>query len=312
MSTLAQRLRTLRLAHGLTLAAVAERAKVGVGQLSAYENAHQAPRLATLARLAEALGVSPSSLLKDVAMSTPSASGYMSLDQAAVELQSTQLAVQRLIARGRLAAVQLGTGGPWRIAASALAGYIGQGAPDLACPETLGSWFDTDDGKIAIVANGFAQAVINACARQDGPNKQLPPDSDPPKPKDDQAYIPLTVTPAVAYECDRPAPSPWPERAGKPVDVRTVYIARALRIAAQAASRGQVRAGLPSLARLYESPQAYRAVVAAIIPKVLADAITFTKGYVVPLEGWKFFRFGLPVKSIATGPAMTLAESLAF
>ncbi len=68
--------------------------------------------------------------------------GYMSLDKAAAELAVTEVAVKRLIARERLAAVQLGAGGPWRVSATVLGQYIGNGGPDLKMPHIVAGWFE--------------------------------------------------------------------------------------------------------------------------------------------------------------------------
>jgi transcriptional regulator with XRE-family HTH domain len=59
-------LRDRRLAHGLTIAEVAERADVSRGMLSKIENGQTATSLDTLSRLARALGISLSTLFRDV------------------------------------------------------------------------------------------------------------------------------------------------------------------------------------------------------------------------------------------------------
>ncbi len=56
--------RELRLMHGLTIAEVAERAGISRGMLSKIENAQTATSLETLSRLAQALGVSMSTLFR--------------------------------------------------------------------------------------------------------------------------------------------------------------------------------------------------------------------------------------------------------
>jgi transcriptional regulator with XRE-family HTH domain len=58
-------IRDLRQRHGLTIADVADRASISRGMLSKIENAQTATSLETLNRLAQALGVSLSALLRD-------------------------------------------------------------------------------------------------------------------------------------------------------------------------------------------------------------------------------------------------------
>ena len=62
-STFGERLREARTAGGLTQSALVKRSGIPKPTLSRYENDHVLPSLATLARLAEALHVSPGSLL---------------------------------------------------------------------------------------------------------------------------------------------------------------------------------------------------------------------------------------------------------
>ena len=60
---LAQRIRTARIAKGLTLDQVSESSGLGKGLLSKVENFRVTPTLPTLAKLCEALGVKLSELL---------------------------------------------------------------------------------------------------------------------------------------------------------------------------------------------------------------------------------------------------------
>jgi XRE family transcriptional regulator, aerobic/anaerobic benzoate catabolism transcriptional regulator len=62
-STFGERLRQARTAAGLTQSALVRRSGIPKPTLSRYENDHVLPSLATLGRLAEALQVSPGSLL---------------------------------------------------------------------------------------------------------------------------------------------------------------------------------------------------------------------------------------------------------
>ncbi len=96
-------------------------------------------------------------------MTTATATGYLSIDQAAAELEISPIALHRIIARGRLDAVRLGTDGPWRIAGTELARYIAAGAPDRIGPKLSGNWFDDDTTGRAM---DFERSLIAAASRQ--------------------------------------------------------------------------------------------------------------------------------------------------
>jgi len=83
---LSSRIHKLRTRHNLTLQQVADRCGVTRSMLSKIENGHAAPSVATLTRIAEALGV-PVSLLLQQGGSSPTV--YTPADQAA-ELTATQ------------------------------------------------------------------------------------------------------------------------------------------------------------------------------------------------------------------------------
>jgi len=63
--TFGQRLRAVRLHAGLSQSALETRSGIPKARLSRYENGHVLPSIATLSRLAHALGVSEASLLGD-------------------------------------------------------------------------------------------------------------------------------------------------------------------------------------------------------------------------------------------------------
>ncbi|WP_224392071.1 XRE family transcriptional regulator [Pseudonocardia sp. ICBG1293] len=64
-TTVGERLRTARTAHGLSVGVLAERAGIGKGSLSEIENGGRNPTLSTLYALADALGVPLSRLLAE-------------------------------------------------------------------------------------------------------------------------------------------------------------------------------------------------------------------------------------------------------
>jgi XRE family transcriptional regulator, regulator of sulfur utilization len=59
-----QRLRQLRVERALSLRALGERSGVAFATINALENGHRPARLVTIRKLAEALGVEPTELMK--------------------------------------------------------------------------------------------------------------------------------------------------------------------------------------------------------------------------------------------------------
>ena len=59
-----QRLRQLRVERALSLRALGERSGVAFATINKLENGHRPARLATIRKLAEALGVEPRELMK--------------------------------------------------------------------------------------------------------------------------------------------------------------------------------------------------------------------------------------------------------
>lgn len=71
--TLGQRLRTLRLAHGVSAAEAANRANLTVHQLYDWEVDSTVPRVTLLARVAATYGISVAELLEPVKFDLPAA-----------------------------------------------------------------------------------------------------------------------------------------------------------------------------------------------------------------------------------------------
>ncbi len=60
-----QRLRQLRVERALSLRALGERSSVAFATINELENGHRPARLVTIRKLAEALGVEPTDLMKE-------------------------------------------------------------------------------------------------------------------------------------------------------------------------------------------------------------------------------------------------------
>lgn len=71
----------------------------------------------------------------------------LTIKEVAEELNATELAVNRLVARGTLKAIELGTDPhrPWRVMREALLAFVSAGATDLVMPTINRGWFDDRD-----------------------------------------------------------------------------------------------------------------------------------------------------------------------
>ncbi len=83
--------------------------------------------------------------------------GYMTTPQAAALLDTPELNVRRLIARGRLKAVQLGTDGDFRIDSQAMRAYLAGDLQDFEMPALEGRWFN--GGETVAIALAFTRAL---------------------------------------------------------------------------------------------------------------------------------------------------------
>lgn len=68
---LGKRIRTLRKARGLSREALADRADLNLSFLAKIEHSKNSPTVRTLTKIAAGLGISPSELLSDSAVSVP-------------------------------------------------------------------------------------------------------------------------------------------------------------------------------------------------------------------------------------------------
>lgn len=83
----------------------------------------------------------------------------LTLEDVRRTLGATEVAVMRLIARGKLAATTIGSRGGLRIMASELTAYVKKGALDIDLPPLSGTWFSPADTR---QAGGFRDAVFKA------------------------------------------------------------------------------------------------------------------------------------------------------
>ena len=147
-----------------------------------------------------------------------SPTGFLTIDQTAGELGIDPLGIQRLIARNRIKASRIGADGPYRVAASELARYIGTNAPDLHGPKlTANGEFVTAD--TLWPAQQFVKDLLTAAQ-----------DQIPAEPPANAGDVPLTFTPAMV-KVAQGQPKRWMVNEDTPVfaDAATAYLVDRLR-----------------------------------------------------------------------------------
>jgi hypothetical protein len=95
----------------------------------------------------------------NMSTSTVADGSILSLDEVRQALGVQEVAIKRLIARGKLTATAIGIGGPLRVLSSDLTAYVKKGAIDIDLPPLAGTWFSPDDTR---QAGGFQSAVFKA------------------------------------------------------------------------------------------------------------------------------------------------------
>lgn len=227
-------------------------------------------------RLASIPGGGIDQLAPAPASATPGgATGFLTIADAAAELTTSELAVARLNARGRLGAVRLGLDGPWRISCANLGRYIGAGAPDLKPPVFSGDWFDH---------NGTAAGKAQFAEAMDKAIMAVMPEKAPADERE-------TWQQSQAMEIELPASAAMLQLAQKPIDwTFTPPSARTSDFPDVAAAyfveviRDTVGAMLPSskprLATLYTGPEEYSHLANAATEKM--KAMSFTRQASLP------------------------------
>jgi len=245
-------------------------------------------------------------------MPTLPAHDFLSIDESATTLETTPLAVRRLVARKTLPATRLGEGGSFRIPAADLNAYIGHNAPDLIPPV----WSTQTERANGAFAQRFADAVIEAAEDQvlsDEQARELFADS----PMSDSIDFKLTVTPAIRAVVESPVPAsvfaPPKQQPPDYPDWRFLYLVVYLREAAEKVLR-RGALGLRG-GDIYESPERYTEVVAAATTRVLEQKITFSKNHLIEqkaLGSWKTIFYVLSHTAIAPAEIMAAVTQSAF
>jgi transcriptional regulator with XRE-family HTH domain len=301
-------IRRYRTAAASTLADLARRVGTDEAHLSRIENGLVHPRPLMLTRIAAALGIPPPSLLQEFAMPAP-ASGFLSLAAVAAELETTELAIARIISRRALPASRVGADGPFRVAAAELAGYIGRNCPDLAPPSIAQGWIADDADRAHQLGYAFYESIIAAAADQVRPKEEAP-SADPSKP------IPLKLTDAIRAAILKKPPKSIVTPRHPPrlfPDMRCAYIVTTLRTLARAILN--VKSPERQIVRLYESPEAYQATTAEAVKTFLARSLSFTSMHLFgkpEQKTWTAFQYSLAHTVLAAPPTMDVALALAF
>lgn len=223
----------------------------------------------------------------------------LDLKDCADALGTHEVAVKRLIARGRLAAAQLGNLFKFRITKGALDAYVEAGAPDFQMPgldesadsRGLGTWFSAPlynrtkdfESKMwaAILTTPASDAAIKAALA-----KVFKGDTA------EKVDIEPAVNPAMRELIESPVP--WPtgvfargDIMGKAIDerikdFRELYLVYFLRRAAREAVKFTMLES--ALSRLYASPDEYQANVAKALERTKSYKLLAREERVVVYE----------------------------
>ena len=214
-------------------------------------------------------------------------SGFLTVSDAAAELEVSELAVKRLVARQRIKAVQLGQDGPLRIAAAELARYMGTNAPDLQMPDLSGSYFSDASTRIGFGQfEGAMQPLVTASLPT-----MAPADTRPNWQQSAALEVELRVTPAMLAAARKPIDfsfAPPSDEAPEWVDMAHAYFTQELRDIMGA----MLPSIKPRLETLYASPEAYSNLLGLATDKLKAKS--FFRNATLPAadgNGMKLVRF---------------------
>ena len=265
-------------------------------------------------------------------MAKATAAGLLSFEEAAEELQTSVLAVKRIVARGRLKAHRLNKVGPqqlspgarrrwtWRIKAGDLTAYVTSGARDLDPPKFKGdNWFEN----LTRQAVDFNQAVQAAAS------DQIPVEA-PGVVLSGARRVELKMTSAIIDLAESPVPVLFGAKADPESPFRNwreLYLCQQVRTvarklverepgtatpAAMSLPSGMKR--LPGMAtapdKLYEDYESYERLTSAAVEQVLSRGLSFGQSYLVKdghVGRWVKVSFVLPHKLLAS-PASSVMD----
>ncbi|HLA84317.1 MAG TPA: helix-turn-helix domain-containing protein [Thermoguttaceae bacterium] len=208
---------------------------------------------------------------------------FLTVDDVTKSLETTPLAVRRLIARRVLPANRIGEGGPFRVAESDLQAYIGKNCPDLAAPPIdSNGWLLTPYWSLA---EQFSNAVADAAADQVLPIEEARKLFADAGRTVDTIDVPIVITPVVQKVLDAPRPgaafaTPEQRAAEKGVldaSWKLTYFAVLLRDAAEVILRDKQNQS--PVDRFYGSPEEYGSIVSQVVGDVLRRRIGFSRTY---------------------------------
>lgn len=197
-------------------------------------------------------------------MATPAATVF-TLGDTAKQLEVSDVAVKRLIAKGQLSATQLGQS--CRVCKESIEDYIRRGALDLRLPDVRGNWFD--DRPLFDAGSNFVQAVKDVAQSQ-----QLSA----------QLAETLTKGGAFAYRHALQATPEIRAVATRPVHGLSMTWAQSF-FAWQMRRHAKAAFTLPSLDRLYQDAAAFNRLMSDVLAKAMSAKVDFSEQYETKLRG---------------------------
>ena len=222
--------------------------------------------------------------------------GLLSFDQAAEELQTTVLAVKRVVARGRIKAHRLGESGDWRVKAEDLTAYVAAGATDLDPPKLTGRWLDQGPARSAVE---FVEAVAEASENQI-------PEQAPEASPGGVRRVELQLSPAILEVVQKPVPRLFKDSFAPEFpfrDWRELYLVDRIRALTRKLVEPpkDMTSGEP-LGKLYGDVEAYKRLTSEASEELLSRGVSFSRSYWIASNGggmWENVQFRLPIKLLA-------------
>ncbi len=251
-------------------------------------------------------------------MTEAPASPFLSVDQAAGELGCKPIAVQRLIAIGKLKAYRVPPdSGPWKIRPTDFEAYVVAGCPNLAMPAVseMDQWFDdrnvqgiarTFEGQVWKIISANLPAVCPVSAVKTG---ETYPVAIPAEAM--TAIRQLADSPVSAFTIKMPGEKPSPFKNAGQLFLAANLQQRVERLSNPTTKESTV-GGKSRLTKLFDSPQAYRGILDQAWAELSKAVISVRRDYRVdPMGNVCTVAFEVGYTTVAPSPLSSF-ESFVF
>ncbi len=249
----------------------------------------------------------------------PAIADFLDVKTTADALNTTPLAVSRLIAKGILPASRIGPAGPFRVAEENLRAFILKNCPDLAMPPVdAAGWIVTPfDNQFQF----FRDAIQKAAADQELSTEKVMELFRDVDPRTNSIDVPLKITPAVQKVLDSPPAYQGFQTPAQRAEPQTVvnrsfvltYFVVGLRDAAEKIL--QQNPNLQPVDQLYASPEDYNRITNQARDAFTRTSVSFSKAYPKPapeLGRWVQVFYILPHKNLLNSNGVKTAIDAAF